>query len=104
MEEKHFLLLFIVVLYVVLVYFFSAIGKKREIGRWRLFWLSLFLTPLLGLAFFLNSQHQKINFYTEDRFKCESCGYVFSEYHDQCPFCEKEGKHCELTPVSMFMT
>jgi hypothetical protein len=104
MEEKHYYLILIVIAYVVLVYLFSAIGKKREIGRWQLFWLSLFFTPLLGLAFFFNSQHRKINFYTEDRFKCESCGYVFSEHHDFCPICEKEGKRCELTPVSMFMT
>jgi hypothetical protein len=104
MEEKHFLLLFIVILYLVLVYLFSAIGNKREIGRQRLFWLSLFLTPLLGLAFFLSSQHRKINLRMEERFKCEECGYVFSEHHDCCPICKKEGKECELKPVNMFMT
>jgi hypothetical protein len=104
MEEKHFLLLSFVFVYVVICYFFSIIGRKREIGRWRLFWLSIFFTPILGLGFFLTSQHPKIKFYHEDRFKCNECGYVFSEQHDCCPFCEKEGKHCELKPVSMFMT
>ncbi|MCB2219696.1 MAG: hypothetical protein KQI35_04810 [Bacteroidetes bacterium] len=104
MEEKHLLLTGMVIAYVGVVYLFSRIGDKREIGKRRLFWISLFLTPVLGFAFFISSQHKKLVMYTEKRYKCEDCGYVFSEKMDFCPFCEKEGKHNPLKEVDMFMT
>jgi len=104
METKYIVLILLILVYVVLVYLFSLLGNRREIGQRRLFLLSLFLTPVLGLAFLLSSQHRKLHLYKEERFKCEECGYVFSEQMDCCPFCEKEGKNIELKPVSMFMT
>ena len=104
MEVKHYILLAIIIVYIAFVYFFSRIGNRREIGSRRLFWISLFLTPILGLAFFISSQHRKMVMYTEKRYKCEECGYVFSEDHEICPFCEKEGKKNELKQVNMFMT
>lgn len=104
MEEKHLLLLGLILAYILVVYLFSRIGDKREIGKRRLFWISLFLTPVLGFAFFISSQHKKLVMYTEKRYKCEECGYVFSENRDACPFCEKEGKQIQLKEVDMFMT
>lgn len=104
METKHYILIGAIVIYIVIVYMFSRLGELREIGTKRLFWLSLFLTPVMGLAFYLNSSHRKINHYTERRFKCDECEYVFSEEHEYCPFCEKEGKKIELRQVDMLMT
>lgn len=104
METKHFVLTGIVIVYVIIVYYFSRLGKRREIGTISLFWISLFLTPLMGMAFFFMSQHKKINLYTEERYKCDHCKYVFSEEHEFCPMCEKEGRHEELKVIDMFMT
>ncbi|MEZ5082927.1 MAG: hypothetical protein R2750_05705 [Bacteroidales bacterium] len=104
METREILLVSIVIMYIVVAYLFSRLGKFREIGTQRLFLISLFLTPVIGLAFFLSSSHIKMKPYTEQRFKCDECGYVFSEDHEFCPFCEKEGKKMELHPVNMFMT
>lgn len=104
MESKDYILIGAIVVYIVIVYFFSRLGETREIGTRSLFWLSLLLTPIMGLAFYLNSSHRKINLYTEERFKCDECGYVFSEYHEFCPFCEKEGKEKRLKQVDMYMT
>jgi len=104
METKHIILTALILIYIVVVYLFSMLGNRREIGMRRLFWISLFLTPAIGLAFLLSSQHRKLNLYKEQRYKCEDCGYVFSEDHEFCPFCEKEGKKNPLKPVSMYMT
>jgi L-cystine uptake protein TcyP (sodium:dicarboxylate symporter family) len=103
MDKTTFLTL-IIVFYILVCYLFSLAGKKREIGKRRLFWLSLFLTPVIGLAIFLGSQELKMNSYIEKKYKCERCGYVFSDYHENCPFCEKEGIQHELKPVNQFMT
>lgn len=104
METKYIILITAVLTYLIVVYLFSLLGDKREIGRKRLFWVSLFMTPVIGLAFLLSSQHRKLTLYKEERFKCDECGYVFSEYHDHCPICEKEGHKHELKPVNMYMT
>lgn len=104
METKHIVLIAAILFYIVVVYLFSLLGEKRDIGKRRLFWISLFLTPVIGLAFLLSSQHRKLTMYTEERYKCDVCGYVFSEYHEYCPFCEKEGHKYELKQISMYMT
>lgn len=104
METKHFVLVILILAYVLVVALFAQLGARREIGRKSLFWVSLFLTPVIGLAFFLSSQHRKLNMYTEERYKCEECGYVFSEQHEHCPICEKEGRKHALKRVNMYMT
>lgn len=104
MEEKHIFLIVAVVFYIIVVYLFSRLGRNREIGTRMLFLVSLFLTPILGLAFLLSSQERKMNPYTEVTYKCENCKYVFSEPLEYCPFCEKEGYKHKLKPVNKFMT
>lgn len=104
MEEKHVFLLIAVILYIIVVYLFSRLGKNREIGTRRLFLVSLFLTPVLGLAFLVSSHERKMNPYTEVTYKCDKCRYVFSEPFEYCPFCEKEGYKQKLKPVNKFMT
>ena len=102
--DKTYLFSIIVIFYILVCYVFSFLGKNREIGKRRLFWVSLFLTPVIGLAIFLSSQDRKMKHYIEKKYKCERCGYVFTDFHENCPFCEKEGIKHELKPVNQFMT
>jgi len=104
MEEKHFILIFIIVSYIAFVYLLSLLGRSREIGQRRLFLLSLFLTPIMGLAFLIGSQERKMNPYYEASYKCERCKYTFSEPYEYCPFCEKDGHKEVLKPVNKLMT
>lgn len=104
MEQKHVIVLIALVLYTIVVYLFSRLGKTREIGSRRLFIISFFLTPIMGLAFYLSSAERKLNTYTEENYKCERCGYAFSEHYHNCPFCEKEGYKQRLKPVNKLMT
>ncbi len=104
MEEKHVILIVALVLYTLLVYLFSRLGKSKEIGLIRLFVISFFLTPIMGLAFYLSSTERKLNTYTEESYKCERCGYVFSEHYHNCPFCEKDDQKVKLVRVNKLMT
>lgn len=104
MESKYVFLIAAIIVYTIIVYLFSRLGKRREIGPRRLFLLSFLLTPVLGLAFYISSQHRKIIPYTEPSFKCDRCGYIFSEFQPECPFCLKEGHHEKLNPVTKIMT
>jgi hypothetical protein len=104
MEEKHVILMIAIVLYAIIVYMFSRLGKAKEIGQRRLFVISFFLTPIMGLAFYLSSAHRKLNTYTEASYKCGNCGYVFTENYHNCPFCEKDDKKVKLVKVKKLMT
>lgn len=104
MEEKHVVLIVVLVLYTLIVYLFSRLGKSKEIGARRLFVISFFLTPIMGLAFYLSSSKRKLNTYTEASYKCSHCGYVFSEKYNHCPFCEKEDRKIKLVRVNKLMT
>ena len=104
MEQKHVIVLIALVLYTLIVYLFSRLGKTREIGSRRLFILSFLLTPVMGLAFYLSSAERKLNTYTEESYKCERCGYVFSESYRHCPFCEKDEHKIKLVRVKKIMT
>lgn len=104
MEQKHVVLIIVLVLYTLIVYLFSRLGKTKEIGSIRLFVISFFLTPVLGLAFYLSSSHRKLNTYTEASYKCDRCGYVFSEHYQHCPFCEKDDEKVKLVRVNKLMT
>ena len=104
MEERHVFIGVVLILYTIVVYWFSRFGKNREIGPRRLFLISFFLTPIMGLAFYFSSNERKLNTYTEENYKCDKCGYTFSENYDYCPFCEKEGRRYKLKPVNKLMT
>jgi len=98
------MVLIALVLYTLVVYLFSRLGKTREIGQRRLFIISFFLTPIMGLAFYLSSIERKLNTYTEESYKCKRCGYVFSEDYHHCPFCEKDEQKVKLIRVNKLMT
>ena len=102
--SKESLIIIIIIVYVLISYIISTFGERKEIGKRRLFIACLLFTPVIGLAFYFSSSHRKINTYIERNYKCERCGYVFSDNHDHCPFCEKEGYIEALSPVKKFMT
>jgi hypothetical protein len=103
-ELKHILLFVAIIIYLNIVYLFSKLGKTREIGSIRLFIVSFLLTPVIGLAFLISSNKRKLNIYKEKSYKCNRCGFVFSENHIYCPFCEKEGHFLKLTETHKIMT
>jgi hypothetical protein len=104
MELKNIIVLVAIIIYLNLVYLFSKLGRTREIGTIRLFIISLFLTPVIGLAFFLGSNKRKMIIYKELSYKCDRCGFVFSDFHDNCPICEKEGQLIKLRETHKIMT
>ncbi len=94
----------IIIVWIGASFFLSKLGETKEIGRRRLFVLSMALTPLIGLALYLSSPHRKMYVYKELFYKCNTCGYTFSEEHEHCPFCEKDGIVSKLVPQNKIMT
>ena len=94
----------IIIVYVLASYYLSRLGVHKEIGVRRLFILSLLLTPVIGVALYISSPHRKIYEYKELYYKCKTCGYTFSEEHDTCPICKKDGIESRLVPTHKIMT
>jgi hypothetical protein len=85
----------------IIAYFLFALGiafwgKERTIGFFNSLVISLLLTPIAGFFVVLNSQ--KLILYHIVQHNCPECGYSFSEPHDYCPMCAKEGKYIILKP------
>ncbi len=92
----------IVIAYLILTVWLVIEGGKRKIGYVRSFIFSFFLTPLVGFAFVYNSDKKIL--YKVTYYKCSRCEFEFTEYHEKCPICAKEGFEIELKEVTKEMT
>ncbi len=95
-------ILILLSIYIVSVLAVLISSLRRRISRIRLFFISLFLTPVAG-SVLLWAADKKID-YEVIRYKCKSCGYTFTENHENCPICEKDGHRHPLKPVKRIMT
>jgi len=81
------------VFYVGLVLVLTFAGSKRKIGGESLFFISLILTPIVGVLFLLTSK-PNVREIKHKYFTCKHCGFALSEKKQFCPICDKdeEGK------------
>ncbi len=85
--------------YLVLAASAARLGTDKKSGAMRVFFYSIFLTPLVGFAYALSSP--KKNVLKTVHYRCPSCGLEHTSKHHSCPTCRKEGKHKRLIKISM---
>lgn len=86
-------------LYLVLVGILTLLATKRKIGRIRIFFVSLFLTPVAGLLAYMNSEPVYVLELT--RYRCQKCSIDFTETMGECPYCRRDGVLSRLQTVVM---
>ncbi len=91
-----------IVVYSGLVIWLTLEGSRRKIGWLRTLLISLLLTPIVGFVFVFNSG-KRISYF-EVHYKCNRCGYEFTEHSDHCPLCKKDGHEIKLEEVQKIMT
>lgn len=89
-------MIFAITTYLFFVLVIAFFGKDRTIGFFNALLISLLLTPVAGLIVVVNSQ--KLILYHIVQHNCPECGYSYSEPHDCCPMCQKDGKYVVLKP------
>jgi hypothetical protein len=89
----------IVLLYTLLVFILTMNGSKRKVGRLRIFFVSLILTPLTGLLVYRLSEPIYVLRIT--RYHCPRCGIDFTESISDCPYCKSDGTSSRLHPMVM---
>jgi hypothetical protein len=73
-----------VILWIGLCFLVAKIGANRNIGYWGAFFLSLLLSPLIGIIFVFLSDEIK------NEYRCKYCGFTSSVNSDFCPACGKD--------------
>jgi hypothetical protein len=80
-------------LYLILTFFLTFIGIERQNQGFRIFLISLLLTPIVGIGYIL---FKKRNFSRVSYYYCDECDYIFPEKSKFCPICEEEGAKVRL--------
>lgn len=88
------MIIFIVVIYLIVTFIFTAIGIDKQSDVLRIFTISLFLTPLIGMFFIIRHKKRssKITYYY-----CSECDYIFPVKMSNCPICAENNKRIKLT-------
>lgn len=86
-----------ILVYLILALIISAFANRRKIGRLKVFFISLFFTPLMGFVIYKLSQPSYLQNFT--RYRCPECVVDFTEPHKDCPLCRKKGQHTRLIVV-----
>lgn len=89
---------FLIVPYVVFSIFVGFLGRHKKIGNLNatfiLFFISLTLTPLIGLIFLTQAKaHDPFEEEIKElksMYKCEFCGWKFDNPFEYCPHCNKK--------------
>ena len=80
-------------LYLILTFFLTFVGIERQNQGYRVFLISLLLTPLVGLGYIL---FKKRNFSKVRYYYCDECDYIFPERSKYCPICAELGEKVRL--------
>ncbi len=85
--------------YILLAATAAKLGSGKESGIGKVFLCSIFLTPIIGFIYALNSP--KKNVLKIVHYCCPSCGLEHTTKHEYCPTCRKEGKQKRLIKICM---
>ena len=87
-------MVYFIILYIAFAFGVAFLGQNRKIGFAQSFGLSIFLTPIIGIALVAHSD-KKITYF-EYQYHCPRCGYNFTEELEFCPYCSKNGHQIAL--------
>lgn len=73
----------VVVIWIGLCFIVALVGKDKNIGYWGVFFLSLILSPLIGLIIGLVSSTAT----SKQSFTCDACGFHLGGMPDVCKNC-----------------
>lgn len=88
------MIIFIIAIYLIVTFIFTAIGIDKQSDILKIFTISLFLTPLIGMFFIIKHKKKssKITYCY-----CKECDYIFPVKMSHCPICAENNKKIRLT-------
>ncbi|HNQ60022.1 MAG TPA: hypothetical protein PK028_04345 [Bacteroidales bacterium] len=95
------LIIFISV-YLISCFVIAFMAYKKKINWWLALIISVIVTPVGGFIYY--QSNNPIKAYKEVRYKCQRCGFYFTEKATFCPFCEHDGHKIPLKKIYVDMT
>jgi hypothetical protein len=81
-------------IYLVISFLLTAIGIEKQSEGFKIFLISILLTPIVGLIFMLKEKRSSSKItYTY----CPECDYIFPVKMSHCPICAEQHKKIRLT-------
>ncbi len=80
-------------IYIIITFLLTVIGIERHSEGFKIFMLSLILTPVYGLFLLIKGRHKavKIHYYY-----CEECRYIYPVKLKYCPVCQEKNIKVKL--------
>ena len=73
--------------YLFLAFTVSFLSFGRRISYIEVFFISIFLTPIVGVAIALKAENNIRTHHYKRIYTCTSCDYISNENQDSCPVC-----------------
>lgn len=91
--------IFILAIYLLLSILVARIGSSRKCGPEKALFYSILFTPLFGFFYVFTSRHK--NLIKIVHYSCPKCGLEYTDGHEYCPLCSREGRQTRLHKISM---
>ncbi|MDP2724514.1 MAG: hypothetical protein Q8O72_17400 [Bacteroidales bacterium] len=94
MENPKAMLIYFIAIYLLVTFILTLMGIDGKSEGVRIFLLSLFLTPIVGMLFMMKERRKAtpVHYYY-----CHECDYIFPVKMYHCPMCQENGKKVRLT-------
>lgn len=86
-------------IYLIISAAIAKAGSEKKCGSKNAFAISLALTPITGMIYVYKSRYKRIK--ETVHFRCPKCGLAYTDGHEFCPSCDKEGKKTPLKRICM---
>lgn len=102
MGIEYYWVLLILVLLIAGIVLNGFLGQHKQIGIRKALLISVFFTPFIGALVVYHSP-RKIT-YSMSFYRCNRCGFEFTEPQEYCPICLKDGEKIHLKRIVKQMT
>ncbi len=87
------MLIILIATYLLVTFVLTVLGIEKQTEGLKIFFISLFLTPLVGLVYIYGkkAKSSKINYY-----HCHDCDYIYPVKMNNCPICMENGVKIKL--------
>ncbi|HJN06895.1 MAG TPA: hypothetical protein QF480_09790 [Bacteroidales bacterium] len=88
------MLIVFIAVYLLITFILTVLGIEKQTEGLKVFLISLFLTPLVGLIYIYSkkSKSSQISYY-----HCHDCDYIYPVKMKNCPICLEKGVKIKLT-------
>ncbi len=87
------MLILLIAVYLLITFILTVLGIEKQTEGLKIFFISLFLTPLVGLIYIYSkkTKSSRISYY-----HCHDCDYIYPVKMRNCPICLENGVKIRL--------